>query len=102
MRWLHINDPITETVFGARASVVDLIRIQHDHLPGSACLYCPSIVKDLYAVVGQANGIGVVTMFRICLAGKPRTQQLYATDWPCGRDPVSARPPARSFKTFTA
>lgn len=88
-RWLHIDDPIAEAVIGARASVVDLIGIQHDHLPGRACLDRSSVVEYLDSAVGDADGIGVVAMLRIRHAGKPRAKQLDAADWTCARYPAS-------------
>jgi hypothetical protein len=36
MRGFHVDDPIPESRVGARAPVVDLIRMKHDHLPGVA------------------------------------------------------------------
>jgi len=73
-RWRHIDDPISETLAGARASIVDLIRKQHDHLPGNARPSRAPVVEHLDAGVGHANGIRVVAMLLVGLAGEPRPE----------------------------
>ena len=73
-RWRHIDDPIPEALVGTRASVVDLIRIQHDHLPGRARPDRALVVEYLDAAVGHANRIRVVAMLLVGLAGEPRPE----------------------------
>ena len=102
MRRLDVDDPITKSVVGARAPVVDLVWIEHDHLPGGAGSRRPSIVEYLYSAVGQANGICVVAMLRIRHAGEPRAKELNAANRSRARNPVGGRPAARSFKTLAA
>ena len=99
---LDVDDPVSEALAGARAAVVDLVRMEHDDLPGHADARRASVVEDLNAAVGQADRVGVVTMLLVRLAGEPRAKQLDAIDRPRAGDPARGRPLARSFKTLAA
>src|SRR5207302_10512503 len=77
-----------------------LIRVQHHHLTGSAHMDRAPVAEDLDARVGHTDGIGVVAMFPIGLAGEPCAEELDATDRPRSGDPALDGTPARSFKTF--
>src|SRR3989475_6806041 len=96
----HIDDPIAESLVGARASVVALVRIQHDHLPWSTRMDGTPVVEDLDAGVGHTDRIRVVAMLLIGLAGEPCAEELDAIGWPRADEPPSDRALARSFKTL--
>src|SRR3989475_9736108 len=90
----HIDDPIAESLAGARASVVDLVRIQHDHLPGSTRMDRAPVVEDLDAGVGHTDRIRVVAMFLIGRAGEPCAEELDAAGGPRADEPAGG--PARA------
>src|SRR5262249_32867589 len=99
---LHVDDPIAESLVGARASVVDLVRIQRDHVSGSARMDRPPVVEDLDAGVGHTDRIRVVAMLLMGLAVEPRAEELDALGRPRAGEPLRRRVLARSFKTFAA
>src|SRR3989475_8917035 len=96
----HIDDPIAESLVGARASVMDLVRIQHDHLPWSTRMDRAPVVEDLDAGVGHTDRIRVVALFLIGLASEPCAQELDASRWPRAGGPPRDRALARSVKTL--
>ncbi len=100
-RRFHVDDPVAESLVGARASVVDLVRIQHDHSPGSARMGGAAVVENLDAGIGHTDRIRVVSMSLIGRASEPCAEELDATDRARAGDPASDRPLARSFKTLT-
>jgi hypothetical protein len=100
LRRLHVDDPIAKPILRTRASVVRLVRIQYRHLPRGADPRRSSIVEDLDPTLGHADGIRIVAMLRIRLAGKPGAKKFHAADRPRARDPVRGGF-ARSFKTLT-
>src|SRR2546425_11392908 len=96
----HVDDPIPESLDGARTSVVDLVQIRHDHLPWSARMDGAPVVEDLDAGVGHTDRIRVVAMFLIRLASEPRPEELDAIGRPRADEPLRNRALARSFKTL--
>src|SRR5437773_1445691 len=89
-----------ESLIGARASVVDLVRIQHDHPPWSTRMDRAPVVEDLDAGGGHTDRIRVVAMFLIGLASEPCAEELDAIGWPRADEPPRDRALARSFKTL--
>src|SRR5262249_17359093 len=85
---------------GACTPIVDLIWIQHDDVTGGAGVDRAPIVEHLDARVGQPDGVGIVTMLLVGVAGEPRAEELDASDRARTGDPACASPLARSFKTL--
>ena len=102
MRRFHVDDAIPEALVGARAPVVDLVRVEHDHLPRQAHPARPAVIEGLHASVRQADRVGVVPVLRVRGTGEPRAKQLHPADWPVARDPGAGALAARSFKTCAA
>src|SRR5262245_25056028 len=97
---LDVDDPVAEALGRAGAPVVSFVRIEDDHLTGSARTDGAAVVEDLDAAVGQADRVGVVTVLRVRRAREPRPEQLEPVNGPCAGDPTPDRLSARSFKTF--
>ena len=96
-----MNHLISERLLvGARVSVVDLVRIQHDHLPWRTRMDEAPVVEHLDAGVGHTDRIHIVTMFPIGLAHEPGAEELDATGGPRAGEPFCDRALARSFKTL--
>src|SRR5262249_61785937 len=98
---LDINDAVAEAVCGAGAAVVDFVGIEHDDLAAGAGPRRAPVVEDLDAAVRDADGVRVMAVLLVDLAGERGAEQLDTFD-PRRAGQPAARAPSRSFKTLPA
>jgi len=97
-RW-KVEHAVKQTFIGARAAIVNFVRMQNDHLSGRAEMGCTTIGKGLDAGKRDAQRIGIVAMRRIGVAMKARLDALDTLARRCLHNPLEF---ARTFKIADA
>lgn len=95
-RRFNIQHPVVKPRFGACLPGMDFIGMQDDHLPRQAVRPRPTIIEPLHASDRIPDGIGVMAMGRIRVAGEIGFNPLNTCLPWRSADPILR---ARSFKT---
>ena len=88
---LDVHHPILETGLGAGLAIVGFVRVQHDRCARQAVTPATAILKALHPGQGVADGIGVVAVKVVAMAGKKRLETLQPADIGRAMEPVIAR-----------
>ncbi len=96
---LQIKHSVEEAAVDAGATVMNLVRMEHDGIAGQTVLPAAAIVERLHARQSQAERIGIMPVRIVGVAAEEGLDALDTLGTGTGTKPIARQRSARSFKT---